>query len=104
MNITDIRIHKVPKDGKIKAFVSITIDGVFVVHDIKIIEGEKGMFLSMPSHKTAEGEYRDIAHPITTEYRQSLQNMIFAKYEEFLKEEAKSSKAQSGGKPEKTTE
>ena len=64
MQITDIRIRSVEKEGKMKAVVSITIDDEFVVHDIKIIEGEKGMFIAMPSRKAADGEYRDIAHPI----------------------------------------
>ena len=87
MNITDIRIRKVPKEGKMKAVVSITIDDAFAVHDIKIIDGEKGLFIAMPSRKTAEGEYRDIAHPISTESREALQKMILEKYDEFLKEE-----------------
>ena len=64
MQITDVRIRKIEKEGKMKAVVSITIDEEFVIHDIKIIEGEKGMFIAMPSRKTAEGEYKDIAHPI----------------------------------------
>ena len=81
MLITDIRIRKIEKEGKMKAVVSITIDGEFVVHDIKVIEGEKGMFIAMPSRKTAEGEYKDIAHPIKSETRESLQNMILDAYE-----------------------
>ena len=81
MQITDIRIRKIEKEGKMKAVVSITIDGEFVVHDIKVIEGEKGMFIAMPSRKTAEGEYKDIAHPIKSETRESLQNMILDAYE-----------------------
>ena len=64
MTITDVRVRKVAKDGKMKAVVSITLDEAFVVHDIKVIEGEKGLFIAMPSRKTADGEYRDIAHPI----------------------------------------
>lgn len=67
MNITDVRVRKVSKEGKMKAIVSITIDEVFVVHDIKVIEGDKGLFIAMPSRKTAEGEYRDIAHPINSD-------------------------------------
>ena len=63
MNITDVRVRKVAKEGKMKAVVSITIDDEFVVHDIKVIEGEKGMFIAMPSRKATDGEYRDIAHP-----------------------------------------
>ena len=67
MQITDVRIRKVEKEGKMKAVVSITIDEEFVVHDIKIIEGEKGLFIAMPSRKAADGEYRDIAHPINSD-------------------------------------
>ena len=81
MQITDVRIRRVTKDdGKMKAFVSITIDDQFVVHDIKVIEGEKGLFIAMPSRKTADGEYRDIAHPINSETRAEIQNIILEKY------------------------
>ena len=86
MQITDIRIRSVEKEGKMKAVVSITIDDEFVVHDIKIIEGEKGMFIAMPSRKAADGEYRDIAHPINTATRERLQSMILSKYQESLEE------------------
>ena len=86
MQITDIRIRSVEKEGKMKAGVSITIDDEFVVHDIKIIEGEKGMFIAMPSRKAADGEYRDIAHPINTATRERLQSMILSKYQESLEE------------------
>ena len=86
MQITDIRIRSVEKEGKRKAVVSITIDDEFVVHDIKIIEGEKGMFIAMPSRKAADGEYRDIAHPINTATRERLQSMILSKYQESLEE------------------
>lgn len=86
MQITDIRIRSVEKEGKMKAVVSITIDDEFVVHDIKIIEGEKGMFIAMPSRKVADGEYRDIAHPINTATRERLQSMILSKYQESLEE------------------
>ena len=86
MQITDIRIRSVEKEGKMKAVVSITIDDEFVVHDIKIIEGEKGMFIAMPSRKAADGEYRDIAHPINTATRERLQTMILSKYQESLEE------------------
>ena len=88
MNITDIRVRKVTKEGKMKAVVSITIDDALVVHDIKVIDGDKGLFIAMPSRKTAEGEYRDIAHPISTESRERLQTMILKAYEDSLKEEA----------------
>ena len=86
MQITDIRIRSVEKEGKMKAVVSITIDDEFVVHDIKIIESEKGMFIAMPSRKAADGEYRDIAHPINTATRERLQSMILSKYQESLEE------------------
>ena len=82
MNITDIRVRKIDKDSKMKAVVSITIDEVFVVHDIKVIEGEKGLFIAMPSRKSTDGEYRDIAHPINSKTREELQNMILKAYEE----------------------
>ena len=86
VQVTDIRIRSVEKEGKMKAVVSITIDDEFVVHDIKIIEGEKGMFIAMPSRKAADGEYRDIAHPINTATRERLQSMILSKYQESLEE------------------
>lgn len=73
MQITDIRIRRISKEGKMKAVVSITFDNAFVVHDIKIIEGEKGLFIAMPSRKAADGEYRDIAHPINSETRDTVQ-------------------------------
>lgn len=89
MQITDVRIRKIEKEGKMKAVVSITIDEEFVIHDIKIIEGEKGMFIAMPSRKTAEGEYKDIAHPIRSSTRELIQNLILQKYnEELLHSEA----------------
>lgn len=81
MNITDVRIRKVAKEGKMKAVVSITIDNEFVVHDIKVIEGEKGLFIAMPSRKATDGEYRDIAHPINSSTRQKIQDMILEAYE-----------------------
>ena len=81
MNITDVRVRKVTKEGKMKAVVSITLDDEFVVHDIKVIEGEKGMFIAMPSRKASDGEYRDIAHPINSDTRERIQSMILAEYE-----------------------
>ena len=88
MQITDIRIRKVDKDGKMERVVSITIDDAFVVHDIKIIEGEKGLFIAMPSRKASDGEYRDIAHPINSGTREKIQKMILDKYDEVLHETA----------------
>ncbi len=87
MQITDVRVRKVAKEGKMKAVVSITLDNEFVVHDIKVIEGEKGMFIAMPSRKAADGEYRDIAHPINSQTRDRIQEMILQKYEQTLEEE-----------------
>ena len=87
MQITDVRVRKVAKEGKLKAFVSITFDVEFVVHDIKVIEGEKGMFIAMPSKKAMDGEYRDIAHPINSNTRERIQSMILEKYEQALAEE-----------------
>lgn len=82
MEITDVRVRKVAKEGKMKAVVSITIDNEFVVHDIKVIEGEKGLFIAMPSRKASDGEYRDIAHPINSDTRSMIQTLILQKYEE----------------------
>lgn len=87
MEITDIRLKKVAKEGKMKAVVSITIDDVFVVHDIKVIEGEKGLFIAMPSRKATDGEYRDIAHPINSATRENIQNIILNKYQEVMAQE-----------------
>ena len=87
MQITDVRVRKVSKEGKLKAVVSITIDDEFVVHDIKVIEGEKGLFIAMPSRKASDGEYRDIAHPINSATRERIQNIILEKYEQVLAEE-----------------
>lgn len=87
MNITDVRERRVAKEGKMKAVVSITIDEEFVVHDIKVIEGEKGLFIAMPSRKATDGEYRDIAHPINSATREKIQNIILEKYEQVLAEE-----------------
>jgi len=82
MEITDVRVRHVDKEGKMKAVVSITIDDEFVIHDIKVIEGEKGLFIAMPSRKSSDGEYRDIAHPINSDTRSKIQSLILAKYEE----------------------
>ena len=81
MKITDVRVRKVETDSKMKAVASITIDDVFVVHDIKIIDGDKGLFIAMPSKKGADGEYRDTAHPINSATRERMQKLILEKYE-----------------------
>ncbi len=86
MNITDVRVRKITKEGKMKAIVSITIDDEFVVHDIKVIEGEKGLFIAMPSKKSTDGEYRDIAHPINSSTRETIQNIVLNSYEKALLE------------------
>ena len=95
MNITDVRVRKVAKEGKMKAVVSITIDDEFVVHDIKVIEGEKGMFIAMPSRKATDGEYRDIAHPINSQTRERIQNFILEKFEQTAAEEAAVAEAEA---------
>ena len=87
VQVTDVRIRKITKEGKMKAIVSITLDDEFVIHDIKIIEGEKGMFIAMPSRRAGDGEYRDIAHPINSDTREKVQKMILDKYEAILTEE-----------------
>ncbi|MCR5301275.1 MAG: septation regulator SpoVG [Lachnospiraceae bacterium] len=84
MNITDVRIRKMTKEGNMKAVASVTLDNEFAIHDIKIIEGDKGLFIAMPSRKTPEGEYRDIAHPISHEVREVLQKEILEAYEKVL--------------------
>ncbi|MDD6811042.1 MAG: septation regulator SpoVG [Lachnospiraceae bacterium] len=86
MRITDVRVRKMTQDSKMKAIVSITIDDEFVVHDIKVIEGEKGLFIAMPSKKATDGEYRDIAHPINSATRDSIQKIILESYEKALLE------------------
>lgn len=84
MQITDVRVRKVTKEGKMKAVVSITIDEEFVVHDIKVIEGEKGLFIAMPSRRAGDGEYRDIAHPINSATRDRIQEIILKSYGEAI--------------------
>lgn len=86
MNITDVRIRRINSDGKMKAVASITFDDEFVVHDIKIIDGQNGPFIAMPSRKVAEGDFRDIAHPLTSDTRGRIKDAIFAEYEKVLAE------------------
>lgn len=88
MQVTDVRVRKITKEGKMKAVVSITLDDEFVVHDIKVIEGDKGLFIAMPSRRSGDGEYRDIAHPINSGTRDMLQNIILQEYQKFLEESA----------------
>jgi len=87
VKITDVRVRKLTKEGKLKAVVSVTFDDELVVHDIKVIEGEKGLFIAMPSRKSSDGEYRDIAHPINAATREVLQSTILEKYEQAVAEE-----------------
>lgn len=84
MKITDVRVRKISTEGKMKAIVSITIDDEFVVHDIKVIEGEKGLFIARPSKKANDGEYRDVAHPISQSTRESIQQIILESYTKAL--------------------
>ena len=87
MQITDVRIRKIATDGKMKAIVSVTFDNEFVVHDIKIIEGQNGLFIAMTSRKTPDGEFKDIAHPINTDTREKIQASILETYEKVINEE-----------------
>lgn len=87
MNITDVRIRKLKDDGKMKAVVSVTFDEAFVVHDIKIIEGQNGLFVAMPSRKVGDADYRDIAHPINSSMRTEIQNTIFEAYQKAKSEQ-----------------
>lgn len=87
MTITDVRIRKIATEGKMKAIVSVTFDNEFVVHDIKVIEGQNGLFIAMPSRKTPDGEFKDIAHPINTDTREKIQTSILKAYEVAMEEE-----------------
>lgn len=86
MQITDVRVRKITKEGKMRAVVSITLDDELVIHDIKLIEGDKGLFIAMPSKKSSDGEYRDIAHPINSKTRERIQTVILEAYEKSLLE------------------
>ena len=86
MQITDIRVRKINAEGRMKAVVSVTFDDAFVVHDIKVIEGQDKLFIAMPSRKTPEGDFKDIAHPINAETREILHSSILKKYQEILEE------------------
>lgn len=86
MEITDIRVRKVEAEGKLKAYVTITFDNCFVIHNVKIIEGKSGVFIAMPSRKTKSGDYKDVAHPINSDFRQDLQQRILKAYEQSTSE------------------
>ena len=88
MTITDVRVRKIASEGKMKAIVSVTFDNEFVVHDIKVIEGQNGLFIAMPSRKTPDGEFKDNAHPINTETRERIQGAILEAYEKAVSEES----------------
>ncbi len=81
MNVTDVRVRKILTDGKMKAIVSVTLNDMFVIHDVKVVEGQKGLFVAMPSRKTPDGEFRDIAHPINTSAREIIQSAVLDAYE-----------------------
>ena len=87
MQVTDVRVRRIEKEGKMKAIVSITLDNEFVIHDIKVIEGEKGLFIAMPSRKAGDGDFRDIAHPINSGTRERIQSTILTRYQQALEEE-----------------
>jgi len=88
VEITDIKVRKINAEGRMKAVVSITFDDTFVVHDIKVIEGQDKLFIAMPSRKTPDGEFKDIAHPINSEMRETIQTKILEEYEKFKDEVA----------------
>lgn len=88
MKISDVRVRKINSEGKMKAIVSVTFDDCFVVHDIKIIEGQEGLFIAMPSRKMPDGEFKDIAHPINSETRNLVAEAVFRAYEEKRTEES----------------
>lgn len=87
MNVTDVRIRKILSEGKMKAIVSVTIDDAFVIHDVKVVDGQNGLFVAMPSRKTPAGEFRDIAHPISQQARDIIQSKVLDKYQEVLSEQ-----------------
>ncbi len=88
MRVTDVRVRKITNEGRMKAIVSITIDEQFVIHDVRVIEGNNGLFVAMPSKRTPDGEFKDIAHPINTETRELIQTAVLSAYSEELEKEA----------------
>ena len=99
MNITDVRIRKVDKDGKMKAVASITIDDCFVVHDLKVIAGPDKLFVAMPSRRTKDGEFKDIAHPIKSEIREEIGKLVLEAYQKVLAEKEEKSKGSALAEP-----
>ena len=96
MEITDIRIRRVGAEGKLKAYVTVTFDDCFVVHNVKVIEGKNGAFIAMPSRKTKAGDYKDVAHPINSDFRNALQEKILEAYSKEPLEEEGSAGEDSG--------
>ena len=96
MEITDVRLRRVNSEGRMKAIASITIDNEFVVHDIRVIDGNNGMFVAMPSKRTPDGVFRDIAHPISTPTREKIQCAVLAEYERAVREESANGTAEAG--------
>jgi len=86
VNVTDVRVRRINQEGRMKAIVSVTIDDAFVIHDVKVVEGQSGLFVAMPSRKMPDGDYRDIAHPINSEARAVLQNYVLEAYDRALAE------------------
>jgi len=84
LHVTDVRVRKVLMEGKMKAIVSVTLDDAFVIHDVKVVEGQNGLFVAMPSRKTPDGEFRDIAHPINSSAREIIQNAVLQAYKEAI--------------------
>jgi len=84
VEITDVRVRKINTEGRMKAIVSITLDDEFVIHDVRVVEGNNGLFVAMPSRKTPDGEFRDIAHPINSETRERMQKAVLEAYERQL--------------------
>jgi stage V sporulation protein G len=96
MEITDVRLRRVHTDGRMRAIASITIDDEFVVHDIRVIDGNNGMFVAMPSKRTPDGEFRDIAHPISSGTREKIQTAVLTEYDAQGKEEVQSEQLSTG--------
>lgn len=88
MQVTDVRVRRYEGEGKVRAYCTILIDGVFAVHDIKVVEGTKGLFVAMPSRKGTDGEFRDVAHPVTAEVRDAIHSQVMTAYQEALLEKA----------------
>jgi stage V sporulation protein G len=99
MEITDVRIKRVESPGKLKAYVSVTFDDCFVVHNLKVIAGQSGVFIAMPSRRTKTGEYKDIAHPISPAFRQKVQDRILAEYDSGAGMGERTEPAQEGDDP-----